>query len=117
MLVPSERKPLARRHQMATTTARANGRATAAEDFVRAASLHDLEARGQRVVKVGERQVLLLLHEGEVRALDNRCPHMGYPLSKGTITEGVLRCHWHHWRFDLCSGGCFTGGGDDVPVF
>jgi nitrite reductase/ring-hydroxylating ferredoxin subunit len=102
---------------MATTTARAHEQTAADDGFVRAASLRDLEARGQRVVKVGERQVLLLMHEGQVRALDNRCPHMGYPLSKGTITSGVLRCHWHHWRFDLCSGGCFTGGGDDVPVF
>src|SRR5260370_40705197 len=42
---------------------------------------------------------------------------MGYPLSQGTIKDGVLRCHWHHWRFDLASGGCFTEGGDDVAVF
>jgi nitrite reductase/ring-hydroxylating ferredoxin subunit len=102
---------------MATTTVRADERATSGDGFVRVAHVRDLETRGQRVVKVGERQVLLLLHEGDVRALDNRCPHMGYPLSKGTVTSGVLRCHWHHWRFDLCSGGCFTGGGDDVPVF
>ncbi|HEY8292931.1 MAG TPA: Rieske (2Fe-2S) protein, partial [Thermomicrobiales bacterium] len=102
---------------MATTTIHANTRSVADDGFVRAASLRDLETRGQRVVKVGERQVLLMMHEGGVRALDNRCPHMGYPLSKGTVTAGVLRCHWHHWRFDLCSGGCFTGGGDDVPVF
>ena len=93
---------------MAPTTARVGGRRAADDGFVRAAQMRDLEARGQRVVKVGERQVLLLLHEGQVRALDNRCPHMGYPLSKGTLTNGVLRCHWHHWRFDLCSGGCFN---------
>ena len=36
---------------MATTTARVDGRSTADDGFVRAASLHDLEARGQRVVK------------------------------------------------------------------
>ena len=44
---------------MATTTVRANDRATSGDGFVRVASMRDLETRGQRVVKVGERQVLL----------------------------------------------------------
>jgi nitrite reductase/ring-hydroxylating ferredoxin subunit len=85
--------------------------------FIRAASVAELEQRPFKVVTLEERHILLLRADGEIRALDSRCPHMGYPLSQGTITDGVLRCHWHHWRFDLASGGCFTEGGDDVAVF
>jgi nitrite reductase/ring-hydroxylating ferredoxin subunit len=42
-----------------------------------------------------------------VFALDNRCPHMGFPLDRGTVEDGILTCHWHHARFDLASGTGF----------
>src|SRR2546427_1847191 len=85
--------------------------------FIRAANVAELEQRPFKVVTLEDRHILLLRADGQIRALDSRCPHMGYPLSQGTIKDGVLRCHWHHWRFDLASGGCFTEGGDDVAVF
>jgi hypothetical protein len=31
----------------------------------------------------------------EIYAIDNRCPHMGFPLHKGTVCDGILTCHWH----------------------
>lgn len=54
---------------------------------------------------------------GKFYAVDNRCPHMGYPMSEGSIRDGVLICHWHHWEFDLKSGGCFLASGDDLKAF
>ena len=50
-------------------------------------------------------------------ALDNRCPHMGFPLSRGTTKDGILTCDWHHARFDLKSGGTFDLWAGDVPSF
>jgi nitrite reductase/ring-hydroxylating ferredoxin subunit len=51
------------------------------------------------------------VREGDcVHAIDDRCPHQGYPLSQGTVREGVLTCEWHNWKFDLASGGCTFGG-------
>jgi nitrite reductase/ring-hydroxylating ferredoxin subunit len=85
--------------------------------YFKVASVVELEERPFKVVTLEDRHILLLLAGGHIRALDSRCPHMGYPLSQGTVRDGVLRCHWHHWRFDLASGGCFTEGGDDVAVF
>ena len=55
----------------------------------------------------------VFLYEGSFHAVDNRCPHMGYPMSKGSIRDGVLICHWHHWEFDLKTGGCLLTSGDD----
>src|SRR6266516_4264618 len=85
--------------------------------YFKVATIAELEQRPFKVVTIEDRHILLLHADGQIRALDSRCPHMGYPLSQGTIRDGVLRCHWHHWRFDLASGGCFTEGGDDVAVF
>ena len=56
-------------------------------------------------------------YEGVFNAVDNRCPHMGYPMSEGSVRDGVLICHWHHWEFDLKTGGCFLSGGDDLKSF
>jgi len=85
--------------------------------YFKVATIAELEQRPFKVVTIEDRHILLLHADGQIRALDSRCPLMGYPLSQGTIRDGVLRCHWHHWRFDLASGGCFTEGGDDVAVF
>ena len=59
----------------------------------------------------------VFLYEGKFQAVDNRCPHMGYPMSQGSIRDGVLICHWHHWEFDLKTGGCLLTSGDDLKAF
>ena len=85
--------------------------------LVRAGSLEELRQRGFVTVSSGRHGVVVFWHEGTPYAVDNRCPHMGFPLSRGTIRDGVLTCHWHHARFDLQSGGTFDPFADDVPAY
>jgi nitrite reductase/ring-hydroxylating ferredoxin subunit len=85
--------------------------------FFRAGSLANLEEKRMMTVHGADRPVLLCWHEGRVFALDNRCPHMGFPLAKGSLDDGLLTCHWHHARFDLRSGCAFDLWADDTPVF
>ena len=88
-----------------------------AEQYVRAASLADVRATGCKVVHL-ERHTIALFSQGDtVYAVDNRCPHMGFPLDRGTVKDGVLTCHWHHARFDLVSGGTFDQFAGDVRAF
>src|SRR5437762_1575827 len=54
---------------------------------------------------------------GQIYAVDNRCPHMGFPLERGSVADGILTCHWHHARFDLATGGAFDQFADDVRAF
>ena len=42
---------------------------------------------------------------------------MGFPLDRGSVHDGILTCHWHHARFDLCSGGTFDQWADDVQTY
>ncbi|MGH2415500.1 MAG: Rieske (2Fe-2S) protein, partial [Microcystaceae cyanobacterium] len=59
----------------------------------------------REVVKVGNRNILLLNHEGQLYAVDNTCPHLNLPLKKGKITEDkAIVCPWHRSAFDLCTG-------------
>jgi nitrite reductase/ring-hydroxylating ferredoxin subunit len=85
-------------------------------DFVRAFSLAELKAKGRLVLHGRHSPILVVYDGGRVFALDNRCPHMGFPLDRGSIEDGILTCHWHHARFDLASGCTFDLWADDVPT-
>ena len=64
--------------------------ATPAPALVRVCTLTDLQNEAMKVVSVENRTILVLLHDGAVHAIDNRCPHMGFPLSRGTVDDGIL---------------------------
>jgi nitrite reductase/ring-hydroxylating ferredoxin subunit len=86
------------------------------KQFALAGSLAELKAKGRLVVHGGHRPILVIYDRGRVFALDNRCPHMGFPLERGSVEDGILTCHWHHARFDLESGCTFDLWADDVPT-
>jgi nitrite reductase/ring-hydroxylating ferredoxin subunit len=99
---------------------------TGTEGFVRAARLDDVRKAGRLVVAlrsnspsgVNAKHTVLLIHENdEIYAVDNRCPHMGFPLHRGTVKDCILTCDWHYARFDLLSGGTFDSWADDLPTF
>ena len=85
--------------------------------FHRLCSLDEMPEGDIKAFTVNGVHLAVFRYNAEFFAVDNRCPHMGYPLSKGSVKDGILICHWHHWQFDLRTGGCFLGGGDDVKSF
>src|SRR5438094_7742763 len=85
-------------------------------EFVPAGSLEELKAKGRLVLRGGHRPILVIYDRGRIFAIDNRCPHMGFPLERGSVEDGILTCHWHHARFDLESGCTFDLWADDVPI-
>ncbi len=87
------------------------------EEFQPVVSLEELKEKGLMMVRGTDRPVALSYADGQVRAFDDRCPHLGFPLHQGTVKDGILTCHWHHARFDVCSGCAFDLFADDVPSF
>jgi len=85
--------------------------------LVFAARLADIKAAGCLALNLDGHALALFAQGDQVYAVDNRCPHMGFPLHRGSVKEGILTCHWHHARFDLASGGTFDPWADDVTVF
>src|SRR5260221_13533983 len=61
--------------------------------FVLAGSLEELKAKGRLVVHGPHRLILVVHDKDRVFALDNRCPHMGFPLDRGSVEDGTLTCH------------------------
>src|ERR687886_1184180 len=87
-------------------------------NYVYAASTKDIESAGGCLsVTIENHTIAIFLYDSKVYAIDNRCPHMGFPLNRGTVKDGILTCHWHHARFDLMNGGTFDQWAGDVPSF
>jgi phenylpropionate dioxygenase-like ring-hydroxylating dioxygenase large terminal subunit len=65
---------------------------------------------------LGDKVMLLRDRDGQPRALHNRCPHRGVPLSLGRQeAPGTWSCIYHGWTYDIQSGvmvACLTDGPD-----
>jgi nitrite reductase (NADH) small subunit len=72
--------------------------------LVRVADVADLPAGSMKLVTVDGRDLVVVNHDGQFYALDNRCPHLGGPLGRGRIEGRVVVCPWHGWRWDVKSG-------------
>ena len=81
----------------------------------------DFSVGEMKLVVLNGREVgVIRLHNGDLRAIMNRCPHKGAPVCRGivggvwestgpgelTLDEGrdVLVCPWHGFEFDLRTG-------------
>src|SRR5215471_21027262 len=80
-------------------------------------TLAELRSAGQLRGKLGSHPVVVFWHEGRPRAIEDRCPHLGFPLHQGTVEDGLVTCHWHHARFDLASGCTLDPFADDARAF
>ncbi|GAB4557230.1 MAG: hypothetical protein Tsb0020_01180 [Haliangiales bacterium] len=84
-----------------------------AKGWVRIADDDAVRVGAPRTVRVDKHQIVVFrLPSGSLHAIDNRCPHEGYPLSTGRVEGDVLTCEWHNWKFRLCDGACVLGGED-----
>jgi nitrite reductase/ring-hydroxylating ferredoxin subunit/catechol 2,3-dioxygenase-like lactoylglutathione lyase family enzyme len=55
------------------------------------------------------RRVVVANVEGQLFALEDRCPHLGGPLSTGVLRGRTITCPWHGWGVDVTTGsvrGC-----------
>lgn len=87
-------------------------------DWVKVAELSEVQEGQPKTIQMGEGRSIALFNDGgKIFATDNQCPHMGYPLTRGTIRNGILTCDWHRRSFDLEGGGCFHVECDDLRVF
>ena len=86
-------------------------------EWTRAVELDRLQPSRPIAVKLRGKHVALFLHQGEILACNNRCPHEGYPLVEGALdADCVLTCNWHNWKFDLRTGATIYGG-DNLRIY
>jgi nitrite reductase/ring-hydroxylating ferredoxin subunit len=64
--------------------------------------------RGATVQMKDGNEVALFNVGGEFYAIENFCPHKGYPLADSRLYGNIVECDLHGWRFDVRNGTCFT---------
>ena len=85
--------------------------------YVEVGTVEAVRSKGVVLVEGDGVTIAVFFDGNQIAAVDNRCPHMGFPLHRGSLHDGILTCHWHHARFDLASGCAFDLFADDVPSY
>ncbi len=76
--------------------------------WVRVASLTELPAEGLgHGVRADGMDIALFRWNDRVYAIENLCPHLGFPLSEGIVQMGEVICSWHGWHVRLEDGTCW----------
>jgi nitrite reductase/ring-hydroxylating ferredoxin subunit len=54
--------------------------------------------------------------DGKLVAHATVCPHTLGPLGTALVTNGIIECPWHGFRFDVVSGKCVSGHNCKLPA-
>ena len=87
-------------------------------EFVRVASVTDLDDDGTMLVEVGDEQVLLAKVGGELYAIGEECTHEGCSLSDATLDGNELECICHGSTFNVETGEVLQGPAEEpIPTY
>ena len=75
--------------------------------WVRAGSVDEVPEDGMgHEIRIEGLDVALFQWDGTFYAMENFCPHLGFPLTEGVVQDGAVICGGHGWRVRLSDGGC-----------
>ncbi|MBI4016108.1 MAG: nitrite reductase small subunit NirD [Candidatus Aenigmarchaeota archaeon] len=84
---------------------------------VRVGTTDEICEGSSKVVKVGDKEVAVFNSKGEFYGIGNTCPHRGGPLGEGYLTDDVVSCPLHDWKFDIRTGKCQMSSLICVPTY
>jgi phenylpropionate dioxygenase-like ring-hydroxylating dioxygenase large terminal subunit len=58
------------------------------------------KSKAKSVEVCGQKIAIFRGEDGQVRAMDAYCPHLGTDLGIGQVDGNWIRCAFHHWAFD-----------------
>lgn len=64
--------------------------------------------RGATIQLKDGAEVALFNVNGNFYAIENFCPHRGYPLADSRVYGEIVECDVHGYEFDLKTGDCLT---------
>jgi nitrite reductase/ring-hydroxylating ferredoxin subunit/Fe-S cluster biogenesis protein NfuA len=73
-----------------------------------AGTLAEIPDQGVNERTLQGRSVLLAKRGGQVSCFDNACAHLGMPLDMGEVSDGVITCSYHGFKYLLETGECLT---------
>jgi len=73
-------------------------------EYFKIAETKDVLKKQMQVFNVKGQEILVINVEGKFYALENRCPHLGYPLFFGSLEGDTLICGFHSAKFNVRTG-------------
>jgi nitrite reductase/ring-hydroxylating ferredoxin subunit/uncharacterized membrane protein len=80
---------------------------------VDAGSVDDLEVDQMKLLRVGDKRIVLARTEKGYVAFDDACPHKGGSLADGALACETVQCPWHGSQFDVTTGKVKQGPAED----
>jgi nitrite reductase/ring-hydroxylating ferredoxin subunit/uncharacterized membrane protein len=78
-------------------------------EAITVAERDELEVDQMKLLRVGDKRIVLARTEGGYVAFDDRCTHKGGSLAGGVMMCGTVQCLWHGSQFDVSSGRVKAG--------
>ncbi len=78
--------------------------------------MQQLTAGPQSFELLGQKLVLWMDKEGQPAAVQDRCCHRSAQLSKGSVSDGCIRCPYHGWTFDATGSCVYVPQVPDGPI-
>ena len=69
----------------------------------------NLELNQMRLLRVGDKRIVLGRTENGFVAFDDHCTHRGGSLAGGAMICGTVQCPWHGSQFDVTTGAVKSG--------
>ena len=67
-------------------------------------SLDELWQGEMRSVTINDKKIVIIATNNHYYAYEDRCLHLGIPLSLGKLENNILTCSAHHWQYDVLTG-------------
>lgn len=78
-------------------------------EAITVATSDELKVDQMKLLRVGDRRIVLARTEGGYVAFDDRCTHRGGSLAGGVMICGTVQCLWHGSQFDVKTGKVKAG--------
>lgn len=85
--------------------------------WVCVASLEEIPPGGALHVQAGRFDLALFNVKGSILATNQRCPHRAGPLAMGQLSDMVVTCPIHGWKFNLGTGESVDHPGAQVATY
>lgn len=85
--------------------------------WVEITALNQVPEWGVLKVKVEGTSLILNRQGAKVSCYHNACTHLEYPIDMGKVSNGIITCPFHKFRFELDTGKCLNAPGDSLESY
>jgi nitrite reductase/ring-hydroxylating ferredoxin subunit/Fe-S cluster biogenesis protein NfuA len=77
-------------------------------NWVRVGDIYEIPENQILALRVENHNVILYRQGSSIKCYRNACSHLGFPLDKGKLENGIITCASHQFEYDLNTGKCLT---------